>query len=321
MVNNMNSRMERYKTVENNEDVVTRASRVSRNTNLYQDIKSNELSRVRTNTNVKVIENSGKTIDIDKIRRYIAEINDQPREGRKKLQLEQTREEYNSNNQDKSTPKDYDINSVLEKAKQTREIDYERERYKKLRDTQYDILSKIEMYDTKEKSKEALEEEFNTEERTLIDLINTVTIHKGDINLLDELVTGDGETTESIDKEKEKTDLQEEIKKTQDKIEQDIENEDLKKAPIDLKDFVTKANDIKNKELVDIKDKTSVIDKSFYTNSMSFSKEDFEGFEELEKSVKKNSVVTTVMIVLLVIFILATLVIMANYVFDLGLFK
>ena len=208
MVNNMNSRMERYKSVETNEQEVPRTSRVSRNTNLYQDIKYNELSRVRTNTNVKVIENNGKTIDIDKIKRYITEINDQPREGRRMVSVE-SQNNVDVNEEEKFVPKDYDINSVLEKAKKTREIDYERERYKKLRETQYDILSKIEMYDTKEKSKEALEEEFNTEERTLIDLINTVTIHKGDINLLDELVSGDGETTESIDKEKEKDTMKE----------------------------------------------------------------------------------------------------------------
>ncbi len=318
MVNNMNSRMERYKVREEAQDNVSTSSRVSRNTNLYQDIKSNELSRVRTNTNVKVIENSGKTIDIDKIKRYIESVNKVPREGRRKLEIEESREDKNVNVQENSTPKDYDINSVLEKAKQTREIDYERERYKKLRDTQYDILSKIEMYDTKETSKEALEEEFNTDERTLIDLINTVTIHKGDVNLLDELVSGDGETTEPIEKEKEKDDIKEEIKK------QEENSEKVKKVDttaMNLQELVEKASLAKTQDLVDLKEKTTALDKSFYTNSVSFSKEDFEGFEELEKSVKKNSVVTTIMIIVLVVFIIATLVVMANYVFDLGLFK
>ena len=62
------------------------------------------------------------------------------------------------------------------------------------------------------------------------------------------------------------------------------------------------------------------MDDSFYTNSMTFNKKDFEGFDELEKSVKKNSIFGTIMIIILVIFIIATLVIMANYVFNLGLF-
>ena len=53
---------------------------------------------------------------------------------------------------------------------------------------------------------------------------------------------------------------------------------------------------------------------------MSFSKEDFEGFEELEKSVKKNNTLTTIGIIMLCIVVLGTLVVIANYVFNLGLF-
>ena len=62
------------------------------------------------------------------------------------------------------------------------------------------------------------------------------------------------------------------------------------------------------------------LDNSFFTSSMSFSKEDFEGFEELEKSVKKNNALTKVMLGLLVLFIIITLVVITNYVFNLGLF-
>ena len=62
------------------------------------------------------------------------------------------------------------------------------------------------------------------------------------------------------------------------------------------------------------------IDKSFFTNSFAFSKEDFEGFEDLEKSVKKNNTLTKIMMSLLVIFIIISVVIIVNYVFKLGLF-
>ena len=72
----------------------------------------------------------------------------------------------------------------------------------------------------------------------------------------------------------------------------------------------------KTKELVNLKEKMTDIDNSFYTSSMKFNKDDFEGFEELEKSVKKGSFFK----VILVLSILASLVIMANYVFNLGLF-
>ena len=53
---------------------------------------------------------------------------------------------------------------------------------------------------------------------------------------------------------------------------------------------------------------------------MKFSKEDFEGFDELEKSVKKNSALTVILLILLVFFIIGTLIVIANYIFNLGLF-
>jgi len=303
MVNNMNSRMERYKstTLDDTCNDNKAISRVSRNNSLYQDIKSNELSRVRSNDNIKVIDNNGKTINLDKIKRYISEANEQPTRVRKTVIT--TLDEVDNNDQVEDVlPKNYDINSVLENAKKTREIDYDRERYKKLRDTQYDILSKIEMYDNKEETKEELEEEFNTDERTLIDLINTVTIHKGDVNLLEELIGDeDEERTDPIDKEVEKGEIKNEIIK------------ELEEKKEEKQDQFTKTQ-----ELTQLK--TTKIDNSFYTNSMSFSKEDFEGFDELEKSVKKNGIFSSIMIVVLIIFVLVTLVIMANYVFDLGLF-
>lgn len=310
MVNSMNSRMERYKseeTTENYSENKKQLSRVSRNNDLYQDIKTNELSRVRHNDNIRVIENNGKTIDLEKIRRYVTEINEQPRAVRRSM-ITSVDEKVHEEDVSDTVPKDYDINSVLEKAKKTREIDYDRERYKKLRDTQYDILSKIDMYDEVKDEEEVpgmkdLQDEFNTDERTLIDLINTVTIHKGELNLLDELMGGeDEETTDPIEQEVQKGDMKKDIRET-------IEKEE--KMPIEVD---------KTRELSSLKKKKSEIDNSFYTNSMSFSKDDFEGFDELEKSVKKNGILSTIMIIVLVVFILATLVIMANYVFDLGLF-
>lgn len=308
----MNSRMERYNSRDINEEAQntrTSSSRVLKNNSLYQDIKTNELSRVRNNDNIKVIENSGKTIDLEKIRRYITEINDQPRSARKSFNIDVTNQKEEIK-EEEVVPKDYDLNSVLEKARKTREIDYDRERYKKLRDTQYDILSKLDTYESKEDELvNNLAEDFNTDERTLIDLINTVTIHKGDVNLLEELMGDEGEeTTDPIEKEIEKGEMKSELLKE--------EKEELITKTINDID-VKKSN---KPELAQLKDKTMQIDNSFYTNSMSFSKDDFEGFDELEKSVKKSSLMSTILIIIFIIFIVITLVIMANYVFDLGLF-
>ena len=280
-------------------------SRVNKNTSLYEDVKRSELSRVKNNTNVRIIEQNGKTIDLEKIRKYINEVNNEPRSKRSVLSIPKEEKTIES----KPTPeKVYDINSVLEKARSGREVEYSSERYKKVRSDEYDILSKIKMY---EDVKEDIDEtpELNTEEKTIVDLINTVTVHKGDLNLLEELM-GEGETTKPISEEQKDLSFKDVIDKettSESLISEKVMNENTKEFE-------------KTKELVNLKEKMTDIDNSFYTSSMKFNKDDFEGFDELEKSVKKGSFFKVVLIIILVLSILASLVIMANYVFNLGLF-
>lgn len=280
-------------------------SRVNKNTSLYEDVKRSELSRVKNNTNVRIIEQNGKTIDLEKIRKYINEVNNEPRSKRNVLSIPKEEKTIES----KPTPeKVYDINSVLEKARSGREVEYSSERYKKVRSDEYDILSKIKMY---EDVKEDIDEtpELNTEEKTIVDLINTVTVHKGDLNLLEELM-GEGETTKPISEEQKNLSFKDVIDKettSESLISEKVMNENTKEFE-------------KTKELVNLKEKMTDIDNSFYTSSMKFNKDDFEGFEELEKSVKKGSFFKVILIIILVLSILASLVIMANYVFNLGLF-
>lgn len=283
----------------------TNYSRVNKNTSLYEDVKRSELSRVKNNTNVRIIEQNGKTIDLEKIRKYINEVNNEPRSKRNVLSIPKEEKTIES----KPTPeKVYDINSVLEKARSGREVEYSSERYKKVRSDEYDILSKIKMY---EDVKEDIDEtpELNTEEKTIVDLINTVTVHKGDLNLLEELM-GEGETTKPISEEQKDLSFK-------DVIDKETTSESLISEKV--MDENTKEFE-KTKELVNLKEKMTDIDNSFYTSSMKFNKDDFEGFEELEKSVKKGSFFKVILIIILVLSILASLVIMANYVFNLGLF-
>lgn len=296
--------MERYDNITPNLNS-NNYSRVNKNTSLYEDVKRSELSRVKNNTNVRIIEQNGKTIDLEKIRKYINEVNNEPRSKRSVLSIPKEEKTIES----KPTPeKVYDINSVLEKARSGREVEYSSERYKKVRSDEYDILSKIKMY---EDVKEDIDEtpELNTEEKTIVDLINTVTVHKGDLNLLEELM-GEGETTKPISEEQKDLSFKDVIDKettSESLISEKVMNENTKEFE-------------KTKELVNLKEKMTDIDNSFYTSSMKFNKDDFEGFEELEKSVKKGSFFKVILIIILVLSILASLVIMANYVFNLGLF-
>ena len=66
-------------------------SRTSRNQHIYSSNDLNELSRIKTNTNVSVISDAGKSIDLDKIRSYL-EKNDE-REEYKRISLELPKEE------------------------------------------------------------------------------------------------------------------------------------------------------------------------------------------------------------------------------------
>lgn len=296
--------MERYDNITQDLNS-TNYSRVNKNTSLYEDVKRSELSRVNNNTNVRIIEQNGKTIDLEKIRKYINEVNNEPRSKRSVLSIPKEEDTIES----KPTPeKVYDINSVLEKARSGRKVEYSSERYKKVRSDEYDILSKIKIYeDVKDDISDT--PELNTEEKTIVDLINTVTVHKGDLNLLEELM-GEGETTKPISEEQKDLSFK-------DVIDKETTSESLiseKEMNENTKEFE------KTKELVNLKEKMTDIDNSFYTSSMKFNKDDFEGFEELEKSVKKGSFFKVILIIILVLSILASLVIMANYVFNLGLF-
>lgn len=287
----MNSRLERYNELEEENNV---PSRVEKNQKLYHELNSSELLNVKSWNNVKVIDESPRAINIEKIKKYILSLNeDAPR---RKVSLPEENHTQNIEESKKEEDKIYDINSVLEKARQKREQNYEENRYRKLRDTQYDILSKIKMYDENEKPN--YEADFNTDERTLIDLINTVKVKKDD--LLSDLVSDNENTIVTLGIEDEAKNMD---------IKSAIENQKVKEEEINIGTPEENKEDIKNN-----------IDKSFYTNSLSFSKSDFEGFEELEKKVKKNNLIVKIVVFFLILLGLATIFIVLKFGFNLELF-
>ncbi len=286
----MNSRVERYKYEEENSEV---PSRVAKNQKLYNDLSMSDFSKMKPNDNVKVIETSASRIDLNKIKNYI--------ENNNEIET-QSRSVVVKDNIDDLPQKDifaeekiYDINSVLELAKEKKEVYYEDEKHKKLRDTQYDILSKIKLYD-EEKPEEKDSIELNTDEKTLVDLINTVTKNKKD--LFEELKAGNDDTIITAPINEEKND------------------EIVTKAIKEIKDSKNE-NESDLKELNETNTAIKTLDKSFYTNSMSFSKEDFEGFEELEKNVKKNNNMVKLGIFILILLALATVFVILKYVLNL----
>ena len=156
----MNSRMDRYAETPNLK------SRVERNKDLYEQIKTSDIDKFDIASNATVIGEDISRIDVDKVKdmldkRYRDEYD------KRSLKFREQDEEIIEDK--KYDTKEYDINAILEKAKKTQNVDYEKERLKKVHDTQYDILKKLNIDETTE------EEVMEDSEENIVNLINTIT--------------------------------------------------------------------------------------------------------------------------------------------------
>lgn len=316
-------------------------SRTKRNQDIYSSTDMSELSRIKTNTNVSVISDAPKEIDIEKIKKYINSINNDHEEKRKRISLEIPQEEEKV--VERQEPKTYDINSVLEQAREKKETNYEEERHRKLNNTGYDILKTIKIREEQEEKDDTEElteplEELNTQEKTIVNLIQNIqqgskkeeTSNQNDIkedtrDLFQELM-GDNENTvvmAPIDEDEvnnsnikdvllNMTKELEAIKEPNNDITQDLilEKEKLKQK------YIEKENNEEELDNTSTAPKISSIDKSFYTNSISFNKTDFEGFEDLEKSEKKSSIIAKLGILLIIVILGITIFLILNSIFE-----
>lgn len=279
--------------------------RTKKNNELYEEIKHSEISNLHIGSNAKVIGDNKSQIDIDKLK-DILEKNYQEQPKRRSVKFDLPEEEE----VELEKTREYDINAILEKARAEKEVDYEQERLKKIRDTQYDILKNLEV-DSEAESKAANEK---TKEE-LLDLINTITLNEkqtkkiqeedfseekdtGELDPLDILsdLRGDENTVVAGAKE-----FQEELEKEEAKSEN---SEDLEKKEAERKQI---------QEALD-----EDVDDSFYTNSMSFSKKDFDFFDDDENGA--GNIVVKILIVIVFIAVVIGIVIFLNEFLNLGWF-
>lgn len=303
-------------------------SRTKRNQDIYNSTDMSELSRFKTNTNVSVISDAPKGIDIEKIKKYLDAKDEEEDEKRRRISLELPKEEEVEVKQFEE--KEYDIHAVLEKAKDKRELDYEEDRHRKLNNTQIDILKTIKI------KAEAIEEvddditgpinELNTQEKTIVDLIQNIKegSKSAKDDLLFELMGNDEDSIvmAPIDEEITKDNLKDVLMN----ITQDLENiklpdteytQEINLEKDKLKEIVQEieVDDEEEYETDEIKG-----DGSFYTSSVNFNKGDFEDFDDIEKSVKKSSFFTKLGVVFIVLMLVATVVVLLNFFLDLNLF-
>lgn len=307
----MKTRMEKYY----DEDSTNTLLRQKKNENLYTNIDDLEVEDYKLNTNVTVLDNNAKNIDVEQIKKILdTKYNQTPK--RRSIVIEDTIPDLDISLDE---TREYDINAILERARGEKEADYEKERVKKLRDTQFDILNSLDLDETKDDltpivetdmtstltnteikvPKEEEEAKPKKENDELIDLINTITMRElekkpnssSDLDPLDILtdLKGSEDTvviigareTESIGETSPIMSLEE-----ADKIKPQIMEEK------------------KNIEL---------------TNTLAFTQSDFDDFDDLKKEVKSNRALIYAAIILVSLVLIAGLVIFLNKFLNLSL--
>lgn len=280
------------KYVEATKEVIMPRKRTSKNVKLYEEIRNSAISDFDIGSNARVIGEQQAQMDVEKIREILEKNYQEPPKRHnidipvsepESLVIEDTLE--------------YDINSILEKAHENKEVDsYEQERLKKVRDTQFDILKNLEL-DNESKN---VEKKDTKEE--LMDLINTISLNEkqvseiqeetGDLDPLDmfEDLKGDGDTVVAGFKE--------EIRLAEE------ENDSVKKKMIETSE-IDQARE-------------EVLDESFYSDDLGFSKSDFGSLGDNDTSAA--DVIIKILIVLVVIGIVAGIVLFLNEFLNLGWF-
>ena len=248
-------------------------SRASRNQELYKEISKTELDNYEVRSNEAVIGDNKGSIDVEKIKSILdTHYKDAPK--RRSIAIED--EEIVKTKAEET--KEYDINVILDKAREVKEDDYEKERNKKLRNTGFDILNSLDFNEEKEESSHKVSDKTAEE---LANLINTISIKASEesdpLALLEDLKGSDNtEVIEGIHDDNEKT-------------------------------KETVFEEINSNE---VKENTTSLDKSFFTESTKFKKEDFDDFSDIEDS--KSSVFVKIIIVLLILAFVAGIVILVK---------
>lgn len=315
----MKSRMEKY-----NDPTYSTMSRTKRNSSIYSNMDMEDI-KIKTGNNARVIADASKEIDMDKILKYINSMEE------KKERVNITLDDYKDNEISpiKKEAKDYDINSVLSRARDNRNKDYSNEKYKKLDNSEYNILKNIKVEEDK-KEEEVNDIELNTNEKTIVKLIDDLSkTKKMDKSELFGELMGDNENTVVLgakDLEEEVNDLSnkiDEAKRPLEELTRDLmmENEKLKEMISENKKEENDEPSIKQIKIEEEpEEKRNEVDKSFFTNSLTFSKKDFEETDDFLDEEEGSSFYTKFAIFMIIIVLIATLVIIANYVFDLNLF-
>ena len=306
----MSSRMDKYSfnDVENEEkerEYTTSSfgSRSRKNEELYQEINHEEYGDINLSSNAHVIGDNNKNIDIEKIKEILEKnYREEPRKSRVMIKQEEEEPVLEEEKEEKEETKEYNINTIIAKAKKEKNVDYEKERLKKVRDTQYDILKGLKLDETLENEEEE-ESKVTSNKEDLLSLINTI-------------------TEQELTREMNPLDILTDLKGSDNTVVLDGIKEEINKKEAEEKGSEpekTKKEDLKEAEKETEEEKKD-IDKTFYTNSLSFSKSDFDDFNDLKENVETNKILIKIVLIIITIALLAGILFFANEFFHLNWF-
>lgn len=258
------------------------SSRTKRNEQLYQKINNSDIEDINLSSNAHVIGENDSNIDINKIKELIEKKYYEKPQKEKIIDIPREIEEQKLEEDLEEETKEYDINAILKKAKLGKNVDYERERLKKVHDTQYDILKSLDLEkDTKNESK------VTSNKENLMNLINTITEKEmtRELNPLDILT--------------------------------DLKGND---NTVVLEGANKQENIEDKKTITPQKEEKKEIDKSFYTNSLSFTQSDFDDFNDLKEDVESNKILVRTLLIIVGIVLIVGFLFLANTIFKLNWF-
>lgn len=291
----MKTRMQKYYDEDSNNTLL----RQQRNEHLYDNMETLEDIDYKIDTNVTVLQDNAKNIDVEHIKRILDNKYNQAPKRRSIVVEEQEAPEVDINLDE---TREYDINAILERARGEKEVNYEQERLKKIRDTQFDILSSLDVEEEKQ-------ETVKNSDNELMDLINTITAR--------ELVSKENNKNDTLKKDNDEVDpldILTELKGSENTIivggahEEESANET---SPIMS---LEEADKIKPLVLEEEKKKQDL------TNTLQFTQSDFDDFNDLKKEVKSSRVLIYMVIFIVILILIAGLVLFLNNYLNLNWF-
>jgi len=284
----MKSRMEKY--YDSNEEFVGRAAK---NENLY---RKKDYSVYSSNETIIAPNNE---IDITKLKDIIQSREDYQRAKSYRNMLSDKKFDYNDVPYEEDTyeEKNYDINEILKKVKDEKGNINEEDKIRKLRNTQYDILSNLNIK-SKNQEEAITKVDLETQKAELQGLIDKVTKKNNIRNEEASLLNLEEQTDVTDENNDSALDLLSDLKSEG----HTIVTDPIKPAA----EF-----EVNKEELVP--NEKDPDETSFYSDSFTFSKRDFEGLQDLEIEEKSGSGLIKLLIIILILIIIVVGVLVLDY--------